>query len=165
MKATLLLLFSFWHLGAMVVAPMPDCYFKRLITPVYAPYLALFHIGSEWGFFAPDPGRGVEMSFLVTDVMGTEHHLAFSKNLTRSSGTYMRYISLHDNLFAQKPPYIADAASHVCRQYASLTPKSVQFEFGLAAIVLPDDYLAGARPMDASVLQRTRSDVFPCSAL
>lgn len=163
MRATLLLLFSVWHLGAIVVAPMPDCYFKRLVNPVYAPYLALFHIGSEWGFFAPDPGRGVDMSFLVTDSSGTEHRIEFSKRLVRSSGTYLRYTSLQDNLYNQQMPYIADAASHVCRQYASLTPKSVQFEFGLTAIVLPDDYLAGARPMDESVLQITRSDVFPCS--
>lgn len=163
MKALLLSVFAAWHLGACIVAPMPACYLKRLVYPVYEPYLALLHIDSGWGFFAPDPGRGLDMSFLVTDSIGTEHRFEFSKRLDRSSPIYLRYTSMQDNLFMQKKPYIADAAAHVCRQYASLDPRSVQFEFGVTTIVLPDDYLAGARPLDESTLEITRSDTFPCS--
>ncbi len=51
-----LTLFILYHLSAMLVSQNSDHYLADRLKPYFMPYWQLLEFGSEWNFFAPEPG-------------------------------------------------------------------------------------------------------------
>lgn len=49
-------LFLAFHLFCILIAPNSQNYLGARVSKIVAPYVTFFELGSQWGFFAPDPG-------------------------------------------------------------------------------------------------------------
>lgn len=71
---TAMSLFVAWHTLAMLVAPAPESSeIVQKLRPLLQPYLTLFFLDNNWGFYAPGIGPGREFRYVVKDGTGHSH--------------------------------------------------------------------------------------------
>lgn len=130
--------------------------------PIFQPYLALLHLDSGWGFFAPDPHPGVRMLYVLTDDQGRKHEVDFTSSLERSATGFQRYTMMQDYLWIEAQPYTTHAARYLCRRHADLRPRQIAFRFHRVQPLTPEAYLQGHRPLDPEFLVIEDHEPVPC---
>lgn len=144
--------FVIWHSGALLIAPAPASYMFNEVRSWYEPYLSLLNLNNGWAFFAPDPGLGTLVQYIITDDHGKEHRFDFSRQLDRNAARFQRYTSMLETISKNVEPYTESAGLHLCNQHKALHPVQIQFRIYDINIVIPEDYLQGARPLDETNL-------------
>ena len=119
------------------------------VYPYFRPYLHALALDTRWAFFAPDPTRGRALRYTVEDARGARHEFRPSETLSRWEPGYFRLTTLYAAIRPDAPALVASAGGHLCRRHAGLEPRSVTFTLRDATVVTPEEYLAGARPLDA----------------
>jgi len=142
-----------WHTIAMVVATAPESNITRAARTVVGPYLSLFRLDHNWGFFAPDVPRGMQLRYVIVDVSGTRHTFIPEQGV---GWLHPNSILIRDRYRAamlQPDIHAETLADALCRRHADLRPVNItlfeaeQREFG------PDDWLDGKRPLDDAFVQ------------
>lgn len=137
-----------WHTLAMVVAVSPDSEITRAARALVQPYLTLFNLDNDWGFFAPEVELNDQFRYVVEDAAGRTHEFIPTDKFSRFDP---RSIWLRDRYRAvvQSVDHYGDATvAELCREHVSLRPVAITLlavegkEFG------PDDRRLGKHPLD-----------------
>lgn len=159
-------MFVGWHTLAMVVAPASDA--SELVQPFRAalnPYLSLFeldHQSDQWGFFAPDPGRGDQLRYVIEDASGKGHIFVPSDKLSWLLPTYNWFRQWYGIILDAPTEYGKPFAVSFCREHASLRPVSVTFLRVLEGDFKPADHLNGKHPLDPEFATVSAVGQFNC---
>lgn len=157
-------IFIVWHLLAIFVGPAPGSYTMGKIYPKFLPYLNVFNLNNEWGFFAPDPHSGSLARYIVEDVQGKQHVFKLNEVIHRGDPAFLRRSSFYLTMMRKREPYLRAGLRHLCKRHTDLKPISVQLFVGHQIIVSRDDYLKGARPLDDHFMNVEFFEPFPCTA-
>lgn len=79
-------LFLVYHLTAILVAPNLDHYLAQKLKPFFMPYWNLMEFGSQWNFFAPEPGPAP--IFLRYEVYGKNGELITEDQMPKFPDDY-----------------------------------------------------------------------------
>lgn len=151
-----------WHSLAMMIASAPYSAITVAARSVFYPYLTLFRLDNNWGFFAPNVPRGFQFRYDVEDAAGVRHSFIPDRHLSRiPSGLHLDSRSLQDGHGV--PDVYGDAtAAELCREHASLHPITItllsidQNEFW------PSDWLNGKHPLDDDFVTVTTQKTVRC---
>jgi hypothetical protein len=151
-----------WHSLAMMVASAPSSDVTVAARAVLQPYLTLFRLDNNWGFFAPNVPVGVQFRYLVEDAAGTHHRFSPDVQLNRfhPMSIWMRdyYKSVMD-----APDVHADAlAAELCREHAALRPLAITLLSVEQKEFLPADRLNGKHPLDDDFVTVTALKTVRC---
>ena len=72
-----------WHSIAMVVAAAPESTLTQAARSLLQPYLTLFRLDNNWGFFAPNVPRGRQFRYTIEDAAGTRRSFIPEDKLSR----------------------------------------------------------------------------------
>jgi hypothetical protein len=142
-----------WHTLAMVVATAPESDITRAARAVMNPYLTLFRLDNNWGFFAPDVPRGMQFRYVIEDAGGTRHTFIPEQSV---GWLHPNSILVRDRYRAMmlSPDVHVDAmADALCRKHADLKPVNITLIEGEQREFTPDDWLNGRRPLDEEFVQ------------
>ena len=64
-----------WHTIAMAIASAPESEIIASARLLFHPYLTLFRLDNNWGFFAPTVELGGQFRYVVEDGAGQRSHL------------------------------------------------------------------------------------------
>jgi hypothetical protein len=154
--------FVVWHSLAMTVATAPDSVLTHAARSFMHPYLTLFRLDNNWGFFAPNVPRGSQFRYVVEDAAGNRHTFVPEERLHR---LHPNTILLSDRYKAltTEPTLFADAAAaELCRKHAALKPRSIELLVVEQNAFQPEDWLAGKRPLDAEFVSVHTLKTAPC---
>jgi hypothetical protein len=142
-------LFVGWHATAMLVAPMPgNNEMLQSLRRLFAPYLNLFRLDNEWGFFAPNVGKSHQFQYVIRDTAGKDHTFVPINELRRFNPLYMRLMNWYEHVMYSPDAHAAFAADFFCRKHANLKPVSVTFLEIAENDFWPEDRLRGKHPRD-----------------
>ena len=141
-------LFLLWHAAVLVIAPGPPSYLMGKVYPEIKPYLQLFNLGHEWGFFASDPAPGSMARYIVTTADGEQHIHKLIEAVPRNHPLYLRYASYYLSLARKYPRYVLGTADYLCDKHQELSPETITFFVGHQRAISRQDWLDGARPLD-----------------
>jgi hypothetical protein len=137
-----------WHTVAMVLAGAPDSVITRAGRSLLQPYLTLFRLDTNWGFFAPEVPRGHQFRYIIEDAVGKRHTFAPDEELSRYGPVWI-WFSDHHTAVIDTPEDYADAdAAFLCRRHGSLHPVSVTLLDAEQKDFWPVDQLNGKHPLD-----------------
>lgn len=140
-------LFLVWHTLALVIGPAPGSDLMSRIYPVFVPYLDGFNLNNQWGFFAPDPHAGSLLRYGLETTGGERRALHLTEDLSRGDAGFLRYSSLYLTLARQREPFLQAASNYLCRRHEAEQPLAIQFFAGHQLRLGPEQYRAGARPL------------------
>jgi hypothetical protein len=152
-----------WHTLAMVVATSPDSDLTDSARRLFNPYLTLLRLDNQWGFFAPNVGRGSQFRYVVEDAAGTRHTFIPAEKLNRFHPTSIwmrdRYIAV-----MEYPDTYADAAGAAfCQEHAALKAVSVTLVQIEQKDFFPVHLLSGKQHLDAEFVDVKTIKTVPCS--
>jgi len=134
--------------AAILIGPAPGSELMGTVYPYFRPYLRALALDTRWAFFAPNPTRGRTLRYTVEDAQGARHEFRPTESLARWEPGYFRLTTLYAALRPDAPALVASAGRYLCRRHAALAPRSVTFVLRDGRVVTPEEYLAGARPLD-----------------
>jgi hypothetical protein len=141
-----------WHTLAMLVASSPDSAMTRSVRLLFDPYLTLFRLDNNWGFFAPNVQTGVEFRYVVEDAAGTRHTFTPSDELSRFPPTWI-WFKDHYKAVMESPETFGDAEAALrCREHASLRPTTITLLEIEQKAFWPEDRLRGKHPLDPELV-------------
>lgn len=155
-------LFIVWHIGALIIAPLPSSYASNKMYKWYKPYLTLLNINNGWAFFAPNPHTGVRMFYILRNAAGEEQKIDFTSQLHRQTTEFQRFTMMQDHIWLNASPYSQSAAEFLCRRHEGFSPVTVAFEFHRAKMIQPEEYLQGQRTHDKENLIIEAGSEFSC---
>jgi len=137
-----------WHTMAMVLATAPESVITQAGRSLFQPYLTLFRLDNDWGFFAPNVPLGHQFRYVVEDAAGARLAFAPDEKLSRLSPAWIWFSDRHRTV-AESPEDFADAtALSLCQEHASLHPVAVTLLDVEQKVFLPADWLSGKHPLD-----------------
>jgi hypothetical protein len=141
-----------WHTIAMVVATAPESSITDAARTVFQPYLTLFRLDNNWGFFAPDVPRGWQFRYVIENSAGTKRTFIPENELSQLHPNSIWFKDRYKEVMRSPDLYGDTVARELCRNHADLRPVSVtlleveQQDFG------PEDRLDGKSPFDDEFL-------------
>lgn len=156
--------FLLWHGAAIAVAPYPDSELRRLVRPIFEPYLRAGYLDHRWTFFGPRPDAGRLVRYEIRLRDGSLQEFALSEAIRRSSPSWFRWLRLFDRAATGPAELQRSAAAFLCRRHAELHPATVRFIVLHQLTPSPELYRAGVRPTDAEALWREPGGEFECGA-
>ena len=157
-------IFLTYHTLAICLAPAPDSYLRRKVAPFFEPYLKIFHLNNNWGYFAPDPASGILMRYRIEDEDGKMHVFKLTENLKRSDPDFMRMTSLFNKMPGMSPAYLQGIASYLCGRNSAIKPVRLQFMEGHQVRLSPWAWFRGKRPMDDEYMRLKLREWRMCKA-
>lgn len=158
------LAFLVWHGAAILLAPYPDSGIRRILRPVFEPYLRLAYLDHRWTFFGPRPDAGRLVRYEVIGDGGPVQEFALSEAVDTASASWFRWMRLFDRAATGEPELQRSAAAWLCRRHADLRPRAVRFVVLHQLTLSPELSRAGVRPSDPEALWREPGDEIPCGA-
>jgi hypothetical protein len=154
-----------WHSFVILVAPLPEASaVAKALWPVVNPYVSLLMLDNHWDFFAPNVAAGYELRYILDTADGTSRIFVPMKEISWYHPYHIWTDQWQDAIVDRPETYADLAAALVCREQASWRPTAVtvveveQKPFG------PEDYLAGARPLDPDFVAENVLKRVPCPA-
>jgi hypothetical protein len=118
-------LFVAWHTFAIIVAPAPSNSLTDSFRRVLQPYLTLFRLDNEWGFFAPNIGAGTLFRYVIEDKAGGTHTFNPAEQLSWYHPNYFWFRSWYYAIMDDPDLYADDAAARLCKEHADLQPVAI----------------------------------------
>jgi hypothetical protein len=152
-----------WHTVAMVVAAAPESDITRAARPLFDPYLTLFRLDNQWGFFAPNVSTGSQFRYIVENADGNRQTFTPDERLSRFHPTSIWFRDRYVAVMERSETFGEAAAAALCQEHAALRPVSVtllavdQKAFG------PADRLAGKHPLDPEFVNVVTLKTVRCS--
>jgi hypothetical protein len=142
-----------WHTLAMVVATAPDSLISENARRIFDPYLTLFRLDNQWGFFAPNVGNGSQFRYVVEDASGKMHTFVPADSLNKFHPTSI-WVRDRYRLVMEEPETYGDAAgAGLCREHAALNPVSITLFEADQKDFWPEDRQKGKAPLDAEYVE------------
>jgi hypothetical protein len=142
--------FLAWHTAAIVIAPAPDASSTVQAARVpFQPYLGLFRLDNQWGFFAPYIGLESSFRYLIEDKAGNQHLFKPTEGLNWFHPSYIWSWALSEAVVWYPESYADSTAAYLCRKHAELHPVAVDLLEAQAGDFTPEDQLSGKRPTDS----------------
>lgn len=151
-----------WHSVAIVVGASPDSVITRAANSLFEPYLSLFRLQSEWGFYAPYVRVEPEFRYVVEDASAQRHTFVPADKLSRYLPTDIWVKDWYIHVMDNPEAYSEFVAAYLCREHAPLHPVSItlleidQKEFS------PQDQLSGKHPFDPEFLENRTLATVQC---
>jgi hypothetical protein len=137
-----------WHTLAMVLQSAPNSALVRSGRLLFDPYLTLFRLDKQWGFFAPDVKVGGQLRYIVEDAAGKHHTFTPADELSRFHPTSIWFKDWYKAVMTS-PERFGDAATALhCREHASLHPITITLLAIEQKGFWPEDRLSGKHPLD-----------------
>ena len=136
------------HSVAMVVASAPESHITRSARSLMQPYLTLFRLDNNWGFFAPNVPRGRQFRYVIEDAAGTKHTFIPEEKVNRLHPNALWMLDRYKEIMDSPDLYGNAFAEASCREHAALRPVTItllevnQKEFS------PLDRLDGKHPLN-----------------
>jgi hypothetical protein len=140
-----------WHSLALFVAPAPaDSATVQALRSVLQPYISLLRLDTGWGFFAP-VGKHAQFRYVVKDGQGIDHTFVPTEEPATSIAKYAfwrEWKYLFDGIMESAESRAPVLGTLLCREHPELDPLFVTLLKVQEENYLPDDVLAGKRPLD-----------------
>ena len=142
-----------WHSIAMVVATAPESAITRAARSLLQPYLTLFRLDNNWGFFAPEVPRGFQLRYVIEDAAGAKRTFIPEQSLSRLHPNTILIVDRYKEVM-QSPDLLGDAfAETLCREHAALSPVSITLLAVDQKEFAPEDRLNGNHPLDPEFVE------------
>jgi len=139
-----------WHTIAILVAPMPrNSEMVQSLRRLFEPYLTLFRLDHEWGYFSPVIGKWPQLQYVIEDAAGQRHTFVPVDEVSWFHPLYRRLGYWYGEIMGSPDTYADFAAQIFCRKHAALTPVSVTLMAVAEYDYWPDDRLQGKQPRDS----------------
>ncbi|HSP49495.1 MAG TPA: hypothetical protein VLN61_04780 [Pseudolabrys sp.] len=143
-------LFLAWHTLAMAVAPAPDSsVIVQSLRPLLQPYLTLFYLDNNWGFYAPTIDLGQQFRYVIEDGAGQRHAFVPTDERNWFLPDYWWFWQWYTAIMNSPTVFGDFATAWLCQKYASLHPVSVTLLGIEEKYFSREDYLNGKHPMDS----------------
>jgi len=122
----------------------------RSLRVVLQPYLSLLRLDDAWGFFAP-VGKHSQFRYVVEDDAGKTHVFVPTEEKRVSFPRYVwwrEFKYFYDEIMQTADARGREAGILLCREHASLRPRSVVLLEVDEQDFTPEDELRGNRPLD-----------------
>jgi len=137
-----------WHTLAMAVAPSPDSAITRSARALFHPYLTLFGLESEWGFFAPNVPTGFKFQYIVEDVAGKRQTFVPRDSLSVFHPAWIWFQDRYKLVMDYHKIFGAATVTSLCEKHAALNPLAITLIGINQKKFLSVDWLNGKRPFD-----------------
>jgi hypothetical protein len=155
-------LFVVWHTVAMVLATSPNSEIARAARTIYQPYLTLFGLDNNWGFFAPNVPTGYQFRYVVEDAAGQKHTFIPDQKLSRFDPNSIWVKDRYKVIMESPDIYGEVTVAALCREHAALRPVAVTLlEFEQQAFS-PSDRLSGKWPLDPGFVKQSAQKTIRC---
>lgn len=156
--------FVAWHALVLLVAAAPAAWPIDSLRALVRPYAQFLLLEGRWHFFAPDPDPGRLVRYDVEDGSGRRHPFVLSEALDRWDPAYWRLAMLYRRVLPEEPEVSASVAAYLCREHASLSPRSVTLIVFFQLPLRPETYRAGHRPLEPAFLRPLALPPFACAS-
>jgi hypothetical protein len=143
-----------WHTLAMVVAPgAENSELIRALRTVFNPYLRLFKLDNQWGFFAPEVANGMILRYVIKDPDA-------GLNWFHPSSIWLRawYVAVLEG----PDDFGEEFGALFCRQHAELHPATITLFEVDEQDYSPQDRLRGKQPLDPEFVKVAEVKSFEC---
>jgi hypothetical protein len=138
-----------WHTFVMVVAAAPpDSAFAKAARTLVHPYMILFNLNNDWGFFAPDVGTSYQFRYVVEDAAGRRHVFTPTDKLNRFNPNSIWLRDRYGTVMDSVDVYGDAAAAVLCREHAALHPVAITLLGVEGREFKPEDRRLGKGPLD-----------------
>lgn len=137
-----------WHTVAMLLESAPRSTITRAARALFHPYLTLFRLDNNWGFFAPEVGLGAQFRYVVEDAAGTRHTFVPADKWSKFSPASIWFKDRYKIVMDAIETYGDGLAAALCREHASLNPVSITFLELEQKTFSPADRRRGKHPLD-----------------
>jgi hypothetical protein len=141
-----------WHTIAMVVATAPESSITMAARTVFQPYLTLFRLDNNWGFFAPNVPRGWQFRYVIEDSTGAKHTFIPEDKLNQLHPNSIWFKDRYKEVMRSPDLYGDAVAQEICREHADLRPVSVMLLEVDQHDFRPEDRLEDKSPFDEEFL-------------
>jgi len=156
--------FIVWHVAAMSSAPTPDDgKLPQALRAFFQPYLSLLRLDNRWDFFAPEVGKNAIFRYVIKDAAGKEYMFVPARELNWFSPGYIWFQDWYGALMEHPDIYADDFAKLFCKKHAALNPVSITFQEMQELDYVPDDRLAGKKPLDPEFVKITDFQTIKCA--
>jgi hypothetical protein len=153
-----------WHTLAMIVAPSPDSAITQSARRLLHPYLALFGLENEWGFFAPNIPDGFKFQYSVEDAAGNHRVFVPADSLNVFHPTWIWFLDRYKLVMEYPENFAATTVASFCQRHAALNPVSITLIGIEQKKFLSSDWLNGKRPFDPEFVEVNPFEPFRCPA-
>ena len=151
-----------WHTLAMVVAPSPDSAITRSARTLFHPYITLFGLESEWGFFAPDIPTGFKFQYVVEDATGTRRTFVPADSLSVFRPTWIWFQDRYKLVMDYHKIFGTATVASLCEKHAALNPLAITLIGINQKRLLSADWLNGKRPLDPEFVEVNQLEPIRC---
>ena len=142
-----------WHTIAMVVASAPESHITRAARSLLQPYLTLFRLDNNWGFFAPNVPRGRQFRYIIEDAAGTKHTFIPENYVNRLHPNSLWLLDRYKEIMDSPDLYGNAFAEASCREHAALRPVTITLLEVTQKEFSPLDRLDGKHPLDQEFIE------------
>lgn len=151
-----------WHSLAMMIASAPYSDITVAARSVFHPYLTLFRLDNNWGFFAPNVPGGSQFRYIVEDAAGIRHNFIPDEHLSRFRPTSVWFRDYYKTVMESPDSFADSTAAELCREHASLHPITITLLAIEQNEFLPSDRRNGKHPLDNDFVTVTTLKAVRC---
>jgi hypothetical protein len=151
-----------WHCIAMLVATAPESQLTQSARALFNPYLMLFGLDHNWGFFAPDVPTGFQFRYVIEDADGQRHAFTPDEALSRLHPNSIWLRDHYKTVMRDPETYAEATVAAICREHAALRPAMVTLISVEQNEFTPADRRAGKNPLDPEFVSVTELKPMPC---
>jgi hypothetical protein len=153
-----------WHTTAMVIESAPDSIATPAVPPPLQPYMTLFGMENNWGFFAPNVHAGTQFRYVIEDAAGKHHSFAPGEQLSRFSPTSIWFKDRYKSIMDYPDAYGDAVAASLCQEHAALRPVAITLLRVEQKGYWPEDRLAGKQLLDPELIDVENLKTVQCPA-
>jgi len=154
-----------WHTIAMVIESAPESEATQAVRAIFHPYMSLFGMANNWGFFAPNVQMGTQFRYVIEDAQGKRTSFAPGAELSRFHPATIWFKDRYKAVMDHPEVYGDAAAASICREHAALHPVSVTLIRVEQMGYWPEDRLAGKDLLDPDLVDVEILKTAPCPAI
>ncbi len=151
-----------WHTLAMAIASAPESMITASARRLYHPYLTLFRLDNNWGFFAPTVELGGQFRYIVEDAAGQRHTFVPADKLSRFLPTSIWFKDRYKDIVEAIETHGQAAAAAFCLEHAALHPVAITFVELEQKDFSPADRLSGKHPLDPEFVDERTLEAIRC---
>lgn len=155
-------LFVVWHSLAMLVAAAPGSQLTNSARVLFNPYLMLFGLDSQWGFFAPDVPNGNTFRYAVEDAAGNRRIFTPVEQWSPLQPTFIWFRDRYKNVMENFDEFAEAAVISICKEHADFNPVTVTLIDVTQKNFTREDRLSGKSPLDPEFVERQEMDPIRC---
>jgi hypothetical protein len=153
-----------WHTLAMALASAPESAVTASARPLFQPYLTLFRLDNNWGFFAPTVELGGQFRYIVEDAAGQRHTFIPAEKLSRFLPTSIWFKDRYKDIIESVQTHGQAATAAFCLEHAALRPVAITFVELEQRDFSPADRLSGKHPLDPEFVDERTLEAIRCPA-